>query len=221
MAGYTLAPTEAVVATARFRLGNIRFWMHWTLTLTTNRLLMTTPGTLFAIIPMGIQQTSYPLQNLTDVRFTQTYSVWSGILGGFLALVTIGFFEGAAKPGALGVGLFLGFLGLLWTVTCFFNIIQPRIVVANNRGAGINGMVAVWDRQAVRGFLEKLSTAVSGYSVKVHMDPAFAQFAQAAPAPPVAPSVSGVLVDLANLRDSGHITPEDYEMKKRDILSRL
>jgi hypothetical protein len=110
---------------------------------------------------MGSHQTSYPLQNLTDIHFAQTYSIWSGILGGFLLLVTIGVFEGA--------GVFFGLLFLLWSVICIFNVIQPRIMIANNRGAGIKGLVAIWDR------------SISGYSTKVHMDPAFAPTAPAAP----------------------------------------
>jgi hypothetical protein len=219
MAEYELAPGESVVGTGRFRFGNIRFWMHWSLTLTTNRLLMTTPGTLFLIFPMGVQRTSYPLQNLTDVRFTQTYSIWSGILGCVLALFTLGLFEGATqpKPGALGVGLFLGFLFLFWTATCFFNVIQPRITIANNRGAGINGKVAISDRNAAREFLAQLSKVVAGYSVKVHMDPAFAAPAVAAPAP----SAGATLADLVNLRDQGIITTEEYETKRREILARM
>jgi hypothetical protein len=222
LAEYELAPGESVVATGRFRFGNIRFWLHWSLTLTTNRLVMTRPGTLFLIVPMGMQRTSYPLQNLTDVRFTQTYSIWSGVLGCVLALFTLGVFDGATKPDASGVGLFLGLLFLFWTATCFFNVIQPRIVIATNRGAGINGMVAISDRNAAKDFLAQLSRAIAGYSVKVHMDPMSAAPAVAAPAVALpAPTAGATLADLASLRDQGFITTDDYEMKKREILDRM
>jgi hypothetical protein len=48
----------------------------------------------------------------------------------------------------------------------------------------------------------------------------------AAPAPPAAPranpdEVTRTLSSLADLRDRGAITPEEYEQKKADLLARL
>ena len=33
--------------------------------------------------------------------------------------------------------------------------------------------------------------------------------------------ITGALADLADLRDRGAISPEDYEAKKQDLLARL
>ena len=53
--------------------------------------------------------------------------------------------------------------------------------------------------------------------------------AGAAPAPAAAPAkremstdeITSALADLADLRDRGAISPEDYEAKKQDLLARL
>jgi uncharacterized membrane protein YdbT with pleckstrin-like domain len=44
---------------------------------------------------------------------------------------------------------------------------------------------------------------------------------QGAPAAPAAPSVADQIKDLAELRDQGHITPDEYEAKKAQLLERM
>ena len=46
--------------------------------------------------------------------------------------------------------------------------------------------------------------------------------APAAPAPaPSAPDVAEQIEQLARLRDAGHITPEEFEAKKSELLGRM
>lgn len=49
-----------------------------------------------------------------------------------------------------------------------------------------------------------------------HRDPA-----GAAAAPPAAPDVTEQIAKLAGLRDQGHITPEEFEAKKAELLDRM
>jgi len=45
--------------------------------------------------------------------------------------------------------------------------------------------------------------------------------APAAPAAPVPPGVPEQIEQLARLRDQGHITPEEFEAKKAELLGRM
>jgi hypothetical protein len=42
-----------------------------------------------------------------------------------------------------------------------------------------------------------------------------------APAAPAAPGVPEQIEQLARLRDQGHITPEEFEAKKAELLDRM
>ncbi len=51
--------------------------------------------------------------------------------------------------------------------------------------------------------------------------PTFAAPAPAAPAAPAPPGVPEQIEQLARLRDQGHITPEEFEAKKSELLGRM
>src|SRR5438105_5830872 len=134
--GLALASNEEVVTTGRFKLGNIRVWLHWRATLTTNRLVIDTPKTFLLVIPLGSIRFSQPLTNLTDVTFQTGYGRLAAILGVvalLFGLVALG------MPNSQGLGLVFTIYG----VVSLLNVIQPYVSVMNNRGAGVFRRAAI------------------------------------------------------------------------------
>lgn len=99
------------------------------------------------------------------------------------------------------------------------------VVVAQSGEAGADRMLSITEPEAFRNrILEQMAAAAASPAPPAPPPVAAAQPAAAPPpaAPPApAPDDMATLERLAELRDSGVITAEEYEAKKAEILSRL
>jgi hypothetical protein len=204
--GFKLAPDEQVLNTWRFNEWNLVVWIHWNATLTTKRLLVSAPGTFLKVMPMGNEQVSLPLDNLTDARFFRQIVPLSAIVGvGFLWLGVGSLYDYGAEYWLTWTFIILGLLALM-------AIIRPYVTIATNRGSGINQKLAVWDRKLAAKFVDEVSDAIASYTPAVRVTN---------PSAPLSPTAYSALTDLVNLRDQGIITTEEYETKLREILARI
>jgi hypothetical protein len=202
--GVILAPDERVVAQGTFAFSALFFFLHWKMAVTTKRLVGKTPNTILGIIPVGSVNVTYPLPNIAGVVTSTSVSFLWIIVGLIFLLGGIG----AKSPVAMVIGL----IALIASYSGQISI---------NSGMGrINHPIAFFTRGEANAFVGEVNSAIATYA---HQTPVVVTAAPApAPAPtPVATSFSGKLAELTSLRDAGHLTAEEYEAKRREIIARL
>jgi hypothetical protein len=198
--GVTLAPGEWPLAHGSFMFSNLLFFLHWHLAVTSKRLVGETPNTVLGVIPLGSTQVSYPLAAIAGVTVRTRYSAFWLVFGLLFVLAGVG-----AKEVVTIV------IGLLALLAAF----RAEISVTNSGGGRTGHGVAFLDRSAAAAFAQQVNTAIATHS--------HAGLAGSVPAisAPSRSRASEVLDELADLRDAGHITAEEYEAKRREILARL
>jgi Short C-terminal domain len=202
--GVELAPGELVAATGEFRVSNILFFIHWRMAVTNRRLIGRTPNTILGIIPLGSNHVSYPLANIAGVVTRRAYSLLSLIVGLFFLLAGLGGLNTSASG-----GIILIVLGLLILVST----IRASIQVTNSGGQKIAHGIAFTDRSAAQGFVNTVNTTIATY--------AHQGGGPSTDAPAVSRSASDQLDELQRLRDQGHLTPDEYETKRKQIIERM
>ena len=195
--GVTLAPGEEVLGSGEFRVSNLLFFIRWTMFVTNKRLIGRVPNTILAVIPLGSNQVSYPLANVAGVSVKRAYSAFAFLLGVILLI------SGAASPNVLAI-----FIGVILLLAAFRNNIQ----VTNSGGDRIRHAVSILDRSAAEAFVQRVNTVIATHAHGV-----------GAPAPSVAArsSAGEALAELQDLRDAGHLTAEEFDAKRREIIGRL
>lgn len=205
--GVTLAPGEELLGSGRFRVSNILFFIWWNMSVTNRRVVGRVPNTILGVIPLGFNQVSYPLANVAGVGVRRAYSVGLLIIG--LVLLLVGLSSFGSRSGSAGGGLVLLVLGVLGILGAFKNAIQ----LTNSGGDHIRHGVSFLDRAAAETFVQQVNTIIATHAHQ----PAVV----AASNPSRSPSVSEALSELQTLRDQGHVTPEEYEAKRREIVARM
>jgi len=199
--GVVLAPDERVVARGMFSFSTLLFFLHWKMAVTSKRLVGKTPNTILGIIPLGSTNVSYPLPNIAGV-VTRTRVSLFWIIVGLLFLL-----GGLQSRNALAI-----VIGLIALAASF----NAQIFITNSGGGQIGHNVAFFARGAADAFVREVNSAIATYA---HQAPVVVAAAQA-PAP-VATSLSDTLAELTRLRDAGHLTAEEYEAKRREVIARL
>lgn len=198
--GVTLAPGEQPLARGSFMFSNVLFFLHWRMAVTSKRLVGLTPNTVLGVIPLGSTQVSYPLAAIAGVTVRTRYSVFWLIIGLLFVI------------GGLGqANVVVMFLGVLALAAAF----RAEISVTNSGGQRTGHGVAFLDRASAATFAQQVNTAIATHSHR-----------EAIVAPPVIAPLQGTtaseaLAELARLRDAGHVSADEYEAKRREIVSRL
>jgi membrane-bound ClpP family serine protease len=163
--------------------------------------------TLHGTIPLGFNQFSYPLANVAGVGFGRAYSVAAFLIGAILILAGLANFS--SPGGTAGGGLVLLILGILGILAAFKNYVQ----IMNSGGGNTDHLVSFLDRAAAEAFIQQVNTIIATHAHQpVIVTPGN---------PPRGPSVSEALSELQLLRDQGHVTSEEYEAKRNEIVSRM
>ncbi len=205
--GVVLAPGETVAAAGEYRVSNILFFLRWRMAVTNRRLIGRTPNTILGIIPLGSNQVSYPLANIAGVATRRAYSVISFLIGLILLLAGLGSLGGPnSSPGAGIILIVLGLLALVATI-------RVSIQVTNSGGQKIAHGIALSDRSAAQSFVNKVNTTIATHAHQGGGPPA--------DVPVVSRLVSDQLGELQRLRDEGHLTPDEYEAKRKQIIDRM
>jgi hypothetical protein len=205
--GVVLAPGETVAAAGEFKVSNILFFLRWRMAVTNRRLIGRTPNTILGIVPLGSNQVSYPLANIAGVATRRGYSVISFLIG--LILLVGGFGSTSGPNSSPGLGIVLIILGLLALAAT----IRASIQVTNNGGQKIAHGIAFSDRSAAQSFVNKVNTTIATHAHQGGGPPA--------DAPVLSRSASDQLGEVQRLRDEGHLTPEEYEAKRKQIIDRM
>ena len=202
--GVTLAADERVVASGTFRFSTLLFFLNWNMAVTSKRLVGKTPNTILGIIPLGSTNVSYPLPNIAGVVTKTRVSLPWILIGLILLLVGLG---GANGPNIVAI-----IIGLLGLAAAF----HAQIFITNSGGGTIGHNVAFFDRGVAAKFVQEVNTAIAAHA---HQTPVV--MAAAPSAAPQATGVSDSLAELARLRDAGHLSAEEFDTKRREIIGRL
>lgn len=205
--GVTLAPEEQFLGSGRFRVSNVLFFICWNMVVTNRRVIGRVPNTILGVIPLGFNQVSYPLANVAGVTVRRAYSVAAFLIGAFLLLAGLSSF--GSQSGSVGAVVVLLILGVVGILAAFKNAIQ----ITNSGGDRIRHGVSVLDRAAAETFVQQVNTIIATH--------AHQPVVVASGNPSRAPSSSEALSELQVLRDKGHVTAEEYEAKRREIISRI
>jgi hypothetical protein len=198
--GVTLAPDEHVVATGSFVFSNLLFFLHWKMAVTTKRLVGQTPNTILGIIPLGSTQVSYPLANIAGVTTRTAYSFLWLLIGVVLLLA------GIAQPNVI-----LLIIGVLALLAAF----SAEISVTNSGGERIGHRVAIFNRAKATAFVQQVNAAIAAHAHQTVVVTAATTTVTSVP------TTSDALGELGRLRDAGHLSSEEYEAKRREIIGRL
>ena len=198
--GVTLAPGEQPLARGSFMFSNVLFFLHWQMAMTNRRLVGQTPNTILGVIPMGSTQVSYPMAAIAGVTVRTRYSVFWLLVGLVLLLA-----------GIQGRNVLAIILGILALGAAF----RAEISVVNSGGQRTGHGVSFFDRSAASAFAQQVSTAIATHGNQGQV------IAQPAIVPAVGTSAGDALAELGRLRDAGHVTAEEYDAKRKEIISRL
>jgi hypothetical protein len=206
--GAALAPDEIPLVADRFMFSTIAFHLHTELTLTNRRLCAVRPNTVFALVPVGTERSSFPIENIAGVSAGTRFDVLGVIIGAFAVLFGL---AAVAFPWTAPLGVLL----LILAVAAIAGAPKQAIEVMNGGGGVIRFPVSVFERRRAIEFANRVSEALARTSPRA-----------AATAASVAPSASdgdpaGALRRLEGLRDRGLVTEPEYTAKRAEILARL
>ena len=188
------------MANGSFMLSNLLFFLRWQMAVTSKRLVGQVPNTVLGIIPLGSTQVSYPLAAIAGVTSRTRYSALWFLIGAVLLLAGLG------RPNVLVI-----VLGVLALLASF----RAEISITNSGGGQIGHAVGFFGRSAASTFAQQVNAAIATHA---HQAPVVIA-AQGSERP--APSASDALAELARLRDAGHLSPDEYETKRQEIIGRL
>lgn len=202
--GEPLTPDERIVQSAAFRRSNLALWSRLELAVTNRRLAGREPHLFLGLVEVGSNSLTYPLPNIASVGVDTRVWIAGLLTAVFFARIGFGF----AAAGAA-----FGWLILLLAIAFAFASFRARIMITNNGGSSIATGIAYMDRRAATEF----ARVVSGV---------LAELSTADRASSAAPATSSTdprdaLARVARLRDDGLISSDEYEAKKREILSRI
>jgi hypothetical protein len=197
--GVLLTPGELVVGGGNFSFSTLLFFLHWNMAVTSRRLVGRTPNTIAGIVPLGSTSVSYPLANIAGVVTRTRFSLLWLVVG---ALFLLGGLQG---PNIIAIAI-----GLVALAASY----NAQIFITNSGGGHIGHNVAFFDRGAADGFVRDVNAAIATYAHQV-LVPTLPS------ASPVAASASDTFAELLRLRDAGHLTQDEYEAKRRDVIDRL
>jgi hypothetical protein len=197
--GVRLAPGELVIGAGGFSFSTLLFFLHWDMAVTSKRLVGRTPNTVAGVVPLGSTSVSYPLANIAGVVTRTRFSLLWFVVGLLFVLGGMG-----------GRNIFAIVIGLL-AIAASYN---AQIFITNTGGGHIAHNVAFFDRGRANSFVREVNAAIATYA---HQIPG-PNVSSVGPAPP---SAADRFDELVRLRKAGHLTQEEYEAKRRDLVDRL
>jgi len=203
--GASLAPGEAPLVSDRFMLSTIAFYLHTDLVLTNRRLYSLRPSTVLKLIRVSSDRSSFPIENIADVRAGTRFELLGIFVGAFGILFGL---AALAIPSAAPLGVILLLLGGASVV----GAPKQAIEVMNSGGGVIRFPLSVLERGHSVDFANKVSEAVARTTNRDRQH----SFDQA-PQPGAAESFRR----LQDLRDQGVITEGEYAAKRTEIIARL
>lgn len=143
---------EVVNKSQRFTTNLVLSWLKTDLSLTNKRVVGYQPNTLFGVIPLGRNEVSYPLKNVSSVGVSTRLHLKRLILGLILVFIGLGMF-GDSFLGGL-ILLVIGALPLL-------NSFTSKMTITNNAGQPVVMEISILEKDKVQKFVNDVNVGIS------------------------------------------------------------
>ena len=156
---FMLAPGEGNVYGDIFIDSLLAPYLKAQLMCSSTRFVFKDPNTLLGIIPVGTNENTMPIRNISSVSTSTTFRFGRAILGLIFLLVGLNLLG----SGSLG-GLFLVLLGIVFALTC-----MPAVLVVQNHAGGATAIeVAIIERDKLQRFCRELQNRVFADQDAIH-----------------------------------------------------
>jgi hypothetical protein len=135
--GFVLAPGEQLVANESFKRSLIVVWLRSNLALTNRRLTGRSANLALGVIPTGSRALEYPLETISTVDVSSSFSAMMFVVGLLLASFVI---------------------GIIWMVAAF----QTRLTITTTAGQRIDVGVTPLERSRARSFAKQVNATIAG-----------------------------------------------------------
>lgn len=152
---YVLGKDESVVKEASFRPNLVLAWLRSEMTVTDKRILGFSRNTLFGLIPLGKNEISYPIKNISSVGTSTKFYFGRFVLGLILVLLSLSMIG----ESFLG-GLFMLILGALPLANSFVS----RLIISPNSGNSTKIDVTFLDKDTIQQFSNQVNVTITEVS---------------------------------------------------------
>ncbi|MCE7792388.1 hypothetical protein K8O68_08155 [Salipaludibacillus sp. CUR1] len=149
---YVLGKEEQIVKESTFRPNLVLSWLKSEMTVTNKRVLGYSRNTLLGLIPLGKNEISYPLKNISSVSISSKFYLSRFIIG--LILVLSGLSQ--ISDSFLG-GLFFLVLGALPLANSFVS----RLIISPNSGNPTKLDVTFLDKNTIQEFSNEVNVTIT------------------------------------------------------------
>lgn len=115
--------------------------------ITNKRLVVITPNTL-GIIPIGKNNSTYPLNNISRVKMEHKISIKTLLVGFLIIVITLPNLKELFLLSLIGLGIIIG-------------AIETSISIQNNAGMGIKCSISPLEKGKAKDLINKLNKAIA------------------------------------------------------------
>lgn len=142
---FHMSDGETRIAEESFRPSLLLFWHKAQMVLTNRRILGSAPNTILGLIPMGKEDITQPLKNVSVISVSTKFRVFRFLIG--IVLLLGGMSSGEAA------GVVLGLIGVLFIALSF----TAELWVGDSSGGGQDVDVSWLDKSAAEAFARRAS----------------------------------------------------------------
>jgi len=152
---FVLGKEESVIKESSFRPNLVLSWLRSEMAVTNKRVLGSSRNTLLGLIPLGKNEISYPLKNISSVSISSKFYISRFLIG--LILVIIGL---SSIGNSFLAGLFFIIIGALPLANSFVS----RLVISPNSGNPTRLDVTFLDKETIQSFSNEVNVTITEIS---------------------------------------------------------
>jgi hypothetical protein len=123
-------------------------WLNYYFGITNKRLIVNEPRKLLWIIPVGSNDETYALGNISSVRFKKNINVKKAAIGVVLLLLSLSDLSNLFILTAISMAL-------------IYASLEEKIIIQNNSGRVTSYFVSMFDRGKAKEFVSKLNRTIA------------------------------------------------------------
>lgn len=124
-------------------------WLNYYFGITNKRLIVNEPRKLW-IIPVGSNDETYSLSNISSVRFKKNINLKKAGIGALLLLFSFSDFSSLFLLGLVGIAL-------------LYASLEEKILIQNNSGRVTSYKISIFERSKAKQFVTQLNKAIADH----------------------------------------------------------
>lgn len=146
----SLTDNEQLITSEAFTTNQALFWIKTKMSLTSKRVVGSIPNTILGLIPLGRNELTFPLKNISGV-FINTKLHLLRLLVGLFFITFI--FKGLS---------FGNFVGTIFGLILLLNSFTTKINITNNANQSSLVELSFVDKGKAKDFVEKINNTIAG-----------------------------------------------------------